>query len=200
MERGGRKMLGIGPGEVGVSLGIIGIAVVYEIMKVLVVNPLVLANIGAAFAVLANLAGAVLGIALIGRSASGAAIKKPKVGAKAFLGTIVCEANLVFGVIQNIILSGKIREMGAVPAMYTSSIREIFFNSHVIFVSGLVAGACGFASSLGTGIVSSTSIVALANDPSIFSKVVTMQLIVSGVGPFGLVMSMMILQITLDMK
>lgn len=157
----------------------------------------VLAYVGVALSVGINGMGAAVGMTLISKSTAGASVKKPKVGSKGVLGIVVCEANVVFGVIHAIILNANIstymRTGGSVVGVANTNTVN-FVNSYIIFFSGLTMGICGLISSIGTGMVCSASIIPLAKEPKLFSKIVTMQLIVSGVGPFGFIVSMMMLQ------
>lgn len=202
----GSETLGLFPGiswkEALVLIGLLCASPLLSIFKMGVTeSPTALGHAGVFFSIGANAVGAALGMSLIAQTTSGASIKKPKVGSKALLGIIVCEANIVFGVIQTIILNTKMSELPSSDTLHFSPyLAEIFHNSYVAFFSGLIAGLCGLASSIGTGIVSSASIMAIASDPAVFSKLVTLQLIVSGVGPFGLIMAIMLLQVMVPIK
>lgn len=117
----------------------------------------------------------------------------PSLVMKSLLGIILCEANLVFSVMSFFFLKQKFEEI-EYSANSKDNLSDIVA-SWAILASGLTGGFCGMCSSLGSAVVNSSSSIAIAGNPKMFSKLITLQLIVGGVGILGTVISLVFLKI-----
>lgn len=123
-------------------------------------------------------AGTAKGISTIARSMSGGSVKFPKIGSKALLGIIFCEANFMYTFIHCIMLRmtmGKITD--------TNEYRM----QHMILACGIVVGISSYCSSVSTGVICGAITVMDTKDHKLFSKLVPMELISSSIGLLGMV-------------
>ncbi|OAG29034.1 V-type H+-transporting ATPase 21kDa proteolipid subunit [Nematocida displodere] len=161
---------------------------------VLTISPLTPAFVGLFAPVVLNTLGTTIGTAVIGKSISGAAVKNPGIMMKSLVGIVICEANLIFSLLSFSILKDK-----AITIDITGGVgKRQVLDSWTILASGLVCGLCGMISSLGSSVVNAASSIAIAGNSRLFSKLVTLQLIISGVGVLGLVISLIILRLYSD--
>lgn len=123
------------------------------------------------------------GMSSISKYVSGASIKVPRCATKSILGTVVCEANLLCGIIECISIHAKIRNQP-----YSAPCHYIFF------ASGLLVGACSYFSSISTGIVCGLITMMDAKDPSLFFKLVILEIIPASIGIIGFVIGMFMIE------
>lgn len=120
------------------------------------------------------------GILIISKYVSGASIKAPHVGTKSILGTVVCEANFLTGIITCVMLSNSIKGNTVDKAHY------------IYFASGLFVGICNYFSSVATGLICAIISVMDAKDPSLFFKIVILEIIPASVGLLGFIMGIVL--------
>lgn len=120
------------------------------------------------------------GILSISRYVSGASIKAPSVGTKSILGTVVCEANFLTGIITCVMLNSSIGESTGSRAHYT------------YFSSGLFVGLCNYYSSVATGHICAVISMMDARDPALFFKIVILEIIPASVGLLGFIMGIVL--------
>lgn len=120
------------------------------------------------------------GILSISRYVSGASIKAPSVGTKSILGTVVCEANFLTGIITCVMLNNSINANTVDKAHY------------IYFASGLFVGMCNYYSSVATGIICAVISMMDARDPTLFFKIVILEIIPASVGLLGFIMGIVL--------
>ncbi|KAI5148384.1 V-type H+-transporting ATPase 21kDa proteolipid subunit [Enteropsectra breve] len=136
----------------------------------------ILGRIGMFLCFILSAMGTAEGISAIAKYVSGASIKTPSVGTKAILGTVVCEANFLTGIITCVMLDSSIKKSTSNSANY------------IYFASGLFVGLCNYYSSLATGIICGIISMVDAKDPTVFFKIVILEIIPASVGLVGFIM------------
>lgn len=178
--------------EVAIICGLLGAVPAYRAARsVLSENPLAPASFGIMAPVILNALGTSIGTAIIGKSISGASVRTPSIMMKGLIGIIICEANLIFSLLSFCFLKEKSEAVTSRSGLTRESIQDVW----TIFCSGLVCGMCGLIASIGGAVVNAASSIAIASNSKVFSKLVTLQLIVSSVGALGLVVSLFFLKL-----
>lgn len=120
------------------------------------------------------------GYQAIGRYMIGASIKTPRVGTRALLGIVICEANFFFCLVMSNLLLTKMNDV------------QSYGGQFVLFAAGFIAGACSYCSSLASGIICATITMMDAKDPTLFYKLVFLEVIPAGIGILGLVLGLVL--------
>jgi len=148
------------------------------------------ANFGVAFGLGLSVVGAAWGIWLTGSSLVGAAVKAPRIRSKNLISVIFCEATAIYGVIMAIILTNKIKapEDGSGSQLPEGwDYNEFYFAGYGMFSAGLSVGLTNIASGISVGIAGSSCAIGDAQDPSLFVKILIVEIFASALGIFGII-------------
>jgi len=152
-------------------------------------SPYGYANFGIAFGLGLSVVGAAWGIWLTGSSLVGAAIKAPRIRSKNLISVIFCEATAIYGVIMAIILANKVKK----PDLEGDGLPEnwdwhgYYYAGYGMFSAGLSVGLTNIASGVSVGIAGSSCAIGDAQDPSLFVKVLIVEIFASALGIFGII-------------
>ena len=121
------------------------------------------------------------GIFLTGTSLLGASVKVPRVRTKNLISILFCEAVAIYGAICTVVLSSKI---SPTKGPFTAS---DYFTGYALFWSGVTVGFSELACALAVGVTGSSAVLADAQNPSLFVKILVVEIFASAIGLFGLI-------------
>jgi len=154
------------------------------------INPYLFAAIGISAAIGLSVIGAAWGIFITGSSLAGAAIKQPRITSKNLISIIFCEAVAIYGVIVAIILQTKVEYA---PRMADGSYsQKSMYSGYAILASGLTVGFANLACGICVGTVGSSCALADAQNPTLFVKILVIEIFGSALGLFGVIVGIII--------
>lgn len=157
------------------------------------IDPYAFAGVGSALGLTMCVVGAAWGIFITGSSIVGAAIKAPRIRSKNLISVIFCEATAIYGVILSIILTNKTQVpsdgLPTSEAALANWLRVATFAGYAIFWSGVSVGFTNLGSGICVGVAGSGCAIADAQDPSLFVKILIVEIFGSALGIFGVIIS-----------
>lgn len=147
-------------------------------LTVLFCPPFALTYVGIVYCFLLSSLGASLGIQTIAKHVSGTSIIYPHIGTKSILGTVVCEANFLTGIISCILCFNNVRNASLLSARV----------HYIYFCSSVFVGICSFVSSLSTGMICAVVSLMDGKDELLFFKIVVLEVMPASVGLVGFIL------------
>mmetsp|Transcript_20584 Transcript_20584/g.51271 ORF Transcript_20584/g.51271 Transcript_20584/m.51271 type:complete len:217 (-) Transcript_20584:289-939(-) len=154
------------------------------------INPYMFAAMGIAAAIGFSVLGAAWGIFITGSSLVGAAVRTPRITSKNLISIIFCEAVAIYGVIIAIILQTKVEYAPPLPGGGYS--QATMSSGYAILASGLTVGLANLVCGICVGIVGSSCALSDAQNPTLFVKILVVEIFGSALGLFGVIVGIII--------